>query len=723
LVARRALEDLATFLGVQTAHWDGLGQRRNASDDALVAVLRSLGAPLDHPDDAPEALRQMGLAAWKRLAPPAAVVWDGAAPTLRLRFPEPSGPMPGRAVLRRAGAPPGEAPRTVSFRLPELPRTDAAEVDNQRFVEAELDLGGDLALGRYRVELEVAGLADAGELPPIHLIAGPRRAFVPRQDERGWGVFVPLYALHSSRSQGIGDLTDLSRLVDWVRGLGGEMVGTLPLLSSFLGEVSPEAPAPTYPPCDPSPYAPVSRLFWNELFIDLDRLPELGDSPEARRLRQDGGLAGAGAGAPAAGHVDPVRVMARKRPVLDACGAAFFASGGDRSSAFRRFLDRHPRVRDYARFRAATETYGRSWHVWPDGPRGGDLAAADADPARERTHLYAQFRAAEQAEAVAGGLYLDLPLGVHPDGYDAYREREVFLADVSAGAPPDPLFTRGQDWGFRPLHPRTLRASGYRYFAECLEHPMSASRVLRIDHVMGLERVFCVPFGMEARDGVYVHHPMEELLATLTLASVETETRLMGEDLGTVSDEVRTAMGEHALLRTFVLQFGLDPDRTPPIEPVPRDSVASVNTHDVPTFAAFWQGRDLELWQELGLMTPEEVDQESERRKALRRRVGGWAVAARPAEGRAPDPDDPLAVLPALIEALGASDARYVLVNLEDLWGEEEPQNVPGTSTERPNWTRRTALGLDEILTRKDLADRLRSLDRARRGPGAPRDA
>jgi len=712
----RALEELAAFVGVQTEHWDGLGRHTVASDEALVPVLRALGAPLDHPEEAPAVLAKMGGDAWRRPVPPVVVVWDGRDPRVRLRHPERLASGTVRATLRlEPGASGDPPPRVFESRLGTLPRVDGTEIDGQAFVEVALELGADLPLGWHELRVEIPGLtADAGAL--VHLLAAPARAWAPPGPERGWGVFVPLYALHSSRSQGIGDLTDLARLVGWTRDLGGDLVGTLPLLSTFLGEAAPGAGDGHRPPCDPSPYAPVSRLFWNELYLDLDRLPELAGSGEARRLRQAADLA---PGAPGR-HVDPVRVMAAKRPVLDACAEAFFGGGGAEDPAFRRYLDRHPRASDYARFRAATETYGRSWHVWPDGPREGDLARADADEARVRAHLYAQYRAAEQAEAVAGGLYLDLPLGVHPDGYDAYRERHLFLDGVSAGAPPDPLFTRGQDWGFRPLHPVALRADGYRYLAECLAHPMGASRLLRIDHVMGLERIFCVPFGMDARDGVYVHYPMDELLAVLTLESVRSRTRVMGEDLGTVSDEVRAAMAQRGLLRTFVLQFGFDLDRDPPIQDVPADSVASVNTHDVPTFAAFWEGYDLALWRELGLMDDDEVRAEADRREELRAGVGAWALGD--GTGAADDGAEPGRVLSPLLEALGGSDARYVMVSLEDLWGEKEPQNVPGTSTERPNWTRRTALDLDTIVTRADLAERLRRLDAVRRrgaaGPG-----
>lgn len=691
---RRALEDLARFHGVEVEHWDGLHRHVVASDDALVAALRALGVDLAGAGDADDALRRVGLAAWDRGVEASSVTWRGDAPSLRLRFREADA---GRRV-RVTLAPEGDAApaRVVESVLGELARTDAADVEGVRFLEATLPLGAPLDDGRHVATVE--GLA-AGPLRQ-HVLAAPRAAFTPDEAERGWGVFVPLYALHSARSLGVGDLTDLEALVDWVRRLGGDVVGTLPLLATFLGDGG---------PFDPSPYAPVSRLFWNEVYLDVDRLPELAASADARAARAAPEVAGAVGGA--ADHVDWATAMRLKRRVLAPCARAFFAAGGASDPAFRAFLADHPRSSDYARFRAATEAYGAAWHVWPDAARAGDLTAVEVDADTVRLHLYAQFRAAEQAGRVAGGLYLDLPLGVHPDGYDAYRMRDVFLEGVSAGAPPDELFTQGQDWGFRPLHPERGRASGWDYFAECLRHPMAASRILRIDHVMGLHRIYCVPLGMSAQEGVYVHYPADELWANVTLESVRHRTRVMGEDLGTVPDAVRERMATHRLLRTYVLQFALDLERDPPLLEVPAESVASVNTHDVPTFGAFLAGTDLAIWRDLGLMTDDEVAGETGRRAALRRGLEAWAAG----DGGSGDPDVAV-VLDALLEAMGRSDARYVMVNLEDLWGETAPQNVPGTSgDQQANWSRRAALDLDRIVADPRLAARLRRLARARR--------
>ncbi|HJT78232.1 MAG TPA: 4-alpha-glucanotransferase, partial [Gemmataceae bacterium] len=390
--------------------------------------------------------------------------------------------------------------------------------------------------------------------------------------------------------------------------------------------------------------------------------------------------------------------MALKRRVLEALARLFFAEPADRLDAFRRFVAENPHAEDYARFRAAGERRRQSWWDWPQPLRDGTLTANDYDEEARRYHLYVQWLAEEQLRALAAearqggtGLYLDFPLGVNPAGYDVWRERSSFALGMAGGSPPDAFFTSGQNWGFPPLHPERMRQNGYRYLSACLRHHLKLAGVLRIDHVMGLHRLFWIPEGMEAKHGVYVRYPADELYALLTLEASRRGAVLVGEDLGTIPPEVRPAMGRHQVHRTYIVQYELDSEAGD-LRPIPPGAVASINTHDMPTFAAFWQALDLADRQELGLLNAQTAAEEAEKRKVLK---GHLAGALRRAGCLGAEEDMP-AVLKAILVYLARGPDQLVLANLEDLWLETQPQNMPGTWHERPNWRRKALYSFED---------------------------
>ncbi|HXI02593.1 MAG TPA: 4-alpha-glucanotransferase, partial [Candidatus Saccharimonadales bacterium] len=360
-----------------------------------------------------------------------------------------------------------------------------------------------------------------------------------------------------------------------------------------------------------------------------------------------------------------------------------------------------PGLEDYARFRAAGERIGKAWTEWPEAMRDGAIPGEAIDPDALRYHRYVQWIAAEQMDAAArsaraagSSLYLDLPLGVHPEGYDAWRYRRLFAEGSAAGAPPDAFFTGGQSWGFRPFHPERLREDGYGYLARGLRTAMARAGLARIDHVMAFHRLFWVPEGMRPTDGVYVKYPEDEMYAVLAIEAHRASCAVVGEDLGTVPGEVREEMFRRSLLRMHVLQIEIEGAEGPsPPEAAPW-SLASLNTHDMPPFAAFWRGLDLEDRFHLGLCDAEGLRREQARREDVRRtllrilRGGGWLGEDESEE----------AVLAGCLEMLSSGPSRLLQINLEDLWLEDRPQNVPGTSSERPNWLRRSRLAVEEIL-------------------------
>jgi 4-alpha-glucanotransferase len=683
------LQTLANLYGVQTSYRDAMGNHVEAKPESLLGVLRALEAQVDSVADIPEALRARREELAERVIEPVVVAWDGHVREIGLHL----GPRPeavGGSLACHLDLEGGEHHGWV-LDLDSLPQNG----DGARL----LALPASLPLGYHRLRLEIGGRSHESLV-----IAAPARAY---SDPRSlWGVFLPLYALRTEKSWGAGDFSDLETLAEWTAGLGGGVVATLPLLAAFLDE-----------PCEPSPYAPASRLFWNELYIDPRRLPEMDDSSTARRLLESPDLLHEIDAVQAAPQVDYPRLMALKRRVLEELAHRFFSHPSERLADYEDFIKQKTDLDLYAAFRAVGDRRGETWQSWPERLRDGKLAPADYDEEDKRYYLWTQWAADQQMRDLAAqarrrgpGLYLDLPLGVHGSAFDVWRHPHLFAEGAAAGAPPDSFFTKGQNWGFPPLRPDRQREHGYDHLIACLRHHLEAAGMLRIDHVMQLHRLFWIPQGMEAKDGVYIRYPADELYAVLTLESHRHQAMIVGENLGTVPPEVYEAMERHDILGMYVVQYELQPGQ--PLREPPAVSAASLNTHDMPTFRAYWEGKDTAVLRELGFFDDQQARAELERRATIRRAIESELTAA---PGRSADATYDAALF-RLLEYLAASPARLVLINLEDLWRELEPQNVPGTHTERPNWRRKARLSFEEFSRKPEVLNALRRVDELRRG-------
>jgi 4-alpha-glucanotransferase len=692
---------LARLYGVQTSYHDAMGRWVEAGPESLLGVLQALRAPVDGLQDVPAALRERREELSRRLAEPVVVAWDGHAPAIELR------PGAGGGAIAYHLDLEGGERRAQLVDLADLPETAPAEGTSRP--GRRLSLAEPLPFGYHLLTIE----HDHRSAETL-VISAPSQGYAG-DGKPLWGIFLPLYALRTARSWGAGDFSDLETLTEWTASLGGGVVATLPLLATLLDE-----------PCEPSPYAPASRLFWNELYIDPRRLTEMEDCVPARRLVESPEFLREVEALRALPQVDYPRLMALKRRVLEELAHRFFSRPGPRQEELERFAAEKPDLESYAAFRAVGDRRGEPWQSWPARLREGTLAPADYDEEDRRYYLWTQWAAEQQIRALAQttqttqgarrrgpGLYLDLPLGVHASSYDVWRERDLFAEGAAAGAPPDAFFTKGQNWGFPPLQPERLRERSYDHWIDCLRHHLEHAGLLRIDHVMQLHRLFWIPQGMDAAAGVYVTYPAEELYAVLSLESHRYETMIVGENLGTVPPEVNEAMDRHDVLGMYVVQYELQPGGQGLREP-PARSAASLNTHDMPTFQAFWQGKDVDDLESLGFFTAEEARQERERREDIRRGfVEQMTAGAAEARDRGAAIEE--TVLHALLERLATSPARMVLVSLEDLWRETEPQNVPGTHDERPNWQRKARYSFEEFSTRADVVEPLKRVDELRR--------
>ena len=700
--SRELLRQLADSYGVEPGYHDDRGQWRECDPEAMMAVLRVLGAAVNSMGDVEAALRQRRQALWGRPLEPVLVAWDGMSPEPLLRLPA----RESSAALRlQLDLESGET-RTWPAKAGDLPVVERAEVEGVAYEARKLWLSSHLPIGWHKLTVQWGGRRCESTV-----LSAPTRAYGPDKMMHTWGAFLPLYALRTERDWGVGDFTDLGNLIGWVQGHGGGIVGTLPMLAAFLDE-----------PLEPSPYSPASRLFWNELYVDPRQAAEF-SAAAVQAVVKTAAFASVREAVRATALVDYGPTAALKRRVLEAMAKAFFAKPAGRLAAFERFKAAHPRVEDYARFRAVCEKRRESWWTWPERLHKGDIQEGDYDEAAKRYHLYVQWLADEQLSALserAGkngpGLYLDLPLGVNPDGYDVWRDRDAFAEGVSAGAPPDSFFTLGQDWGFPPLHPEHLRAQGYSYLRDVLKHHFQYAGVLRIDHLMGLHRFYWVPRELGAARGVYVRYPAEELYAVYSLESNRNKCALVGEDLGTVPPEVRPAMAAHNIHRLYIGQFEMNPNWDDPCPWVHPGSVASLNTHDLPTFGAFWLELDIEDRLSQGLISEEQAQRDREYRQNLRTAVlQRLRQNGRLGEAKDEEEADPLLVLRACLTQMAShGEPLFVLTNIEDFWLSPEPQNRPGTTwRQMPNWQTKAVHPLEAFDSLPMLHDTLRALDEA----------
>jgi len=691
---RSNLEELARLYGVETSFVDTWKQRRIVSAEALLDTCRLLGAAADKMDDVPAAVRDRQHEIGRQIIEPVYVIRQDAPAEVTLRIAQAPHQSRFQWHLELEDGVTWEASGGVE----ELPTLREESLDGRVFSIRRLRLGKHLPNGYHRLAFEWEG-----QTCESLIIVSPPEAwsFASGPERRRWGAFLPLYALYRESSSATGDYSDLSELMQWIADCGGSFAATLPLLAT-LWELTD----------DPSPYQPASRLFWNEFYLDLKQIPEYSQRPATQSSGPDETFD--------PGLVNYVAEMTAKRRVLQELSASFFQRASSELDALRRQCERDPELKLFARFRAVGERQRRPWTQWPDRLQQGTITESDYDESVYHYHLFTQWQVQQQLAAVRKtaderGLlwYLDYPLGVSDAGFDVWRHQELFVREAAGGAPPDDFFTKGQNWGFPPMHPERLRRDGYAYFIQTLRAHLQHARVLRLDHIMGLYRFYWVPRGHRADDGAYVRYPMEEMFAILALESHRHGARIIGENLGTVPDEVNEALVRYNVDGMYVLQFAANADDPQTaIPPVPSNVAASLNTHDTPAFAAFWEGLDIDDRVRLDLLTTGDAQQEHVRRQNLRRQVIEFLhreqllETAEPASGE---------VLSACLAFLARSDAEFVVVTLEDLWGEREPQNRPGTYGDTPNWRRRAAWSLEEFRDRPVVREILARVDRLRK--------
>ena len=718
---RAAIEQLARLVGIEAHYTDTFGHSHKVSDESLLALVATFGLPPD-PAAARRELAERQRHAPLGLGPVHFVDAEAAHPELVLHLPDGCREMSWVCRLESGGE--------RSGRL-----TAASGGEAQRIAMA---LPAGLPLGYHRLDLDAGGVAAR-----LGLVVAPAGCYLPAglgPGARSWGLTCQLYGLRSTSNWAMGDFTDLARLACAAGSRSSVTLGINPLHALFAAE-----------PLHFSPYAPSSRTQLDYLYIDVTVVPGFAEDETVRALIEGERFAVTLAAARAAWLIDYSAVAACKRPVLEALFRRFQTHelGGegtaknDLGRAFREFQrDGGQSLVDFAVFETLHEYYcregtGFSWHDWPaslrnpGSPEVGEFAAAHHN--RVEFFQYLQWEADRQlaAVAVAGreaglslGLYRDLAVGVDPNGAEAWADQELIASGASIGAPPDAFNRAGQNWGLAPVNPLILQRQSYAPFIAALRANMRHAGILRIDHVMSLNRLYWIPSGMEPSGGAYVSYPFDDLLRLIALESHRQACAVIGEDLGTVPVGFRETMRSAAVLSYRVLMFerGHDRDFVPPAE-YPPLAAASAATHDLATLKGFWLGRDiawrrrLNFYSDADTAEADEWERRRDRRLLLEALISEGLLAPERVGQFLSESGDPAystELGDAILTYVARTRARLMLIQLEDVVAESEQANLPGTIDAHPNWRRRMSRSLEELLSGADLPRIAALIERAR---------
>jgi len=698
--ADESLKHLAQAAGIEPRYWDIHGQLHETSPETMCALLGALGIAAQTQADVESGLNQLAEEPWRTALPPVIVAREANEIEVPFRLPEGSARTVRWTVRLETGG-----TRTGECSLADLPVEGVGRRGDAPVALRKLKLAP-LPLGYHDLHLS------AGEEASARLIVAPERCYLPPKfsSRKCWGVSAQLYAVKSADDWGIGDFGQLQSLIDRLANHGADALGLNPLHALFLNE-----------PENVSPYAPNSRLFRNPLYLDVTAAPGFAESGEARALAESAEVARLLRRARDGEFVDYKTVAAVKLAVLDGLYGSFAASHvtDGRWTAFRTFMERSGRnLECFATFQMLSEHFGtHDWPRWPaacrdpDGDLVADLRARHSD--RVLFFKYLQWLCEEQISAAAElaqargmaiGLYNDLAVGVDGSSADRWAHQSLFVGGARVGAPPDPFNETGQEWGVVPLNPSALRAAAYEPFIALLRANMRHAGALRIDHVMGWQRLFLIPNGAKPASGAYVSYPLEDLLAIAALESQRNRCTVIGEDLGTVPAGFRERMAKANVLSCRIFAFERENGRfRRPGEYPPLAAVAAA-THDIATLSGFWNGCDITAKAKLGLFKSagDKGEARAIRLADKRQLLQALADEALLPEGVSPAEAESVAWSAALALAVHAYLARspslLFLAQLDDLALEAHQTNLPGSTTQYPNWRRRQARTTDVLL-------------------------
>ena len=670
----QSLGELARRYGVATGFQDWTGRHVDVPETTLVAVLAALGVPAATEDERADALAAHDRDYWTRALPPTIVARADSEASFWVHVTH--GEPVGLWIRLEDGS--------VRAGLRQLENhTPPYDLGERLVGEATFELPADLPLGYHRLYLQ-AGTSESS----APLIVVPAKLELPPRlgAKRVWGLATQLYSVQSERSWGVGDLTDLTDLAVWSSASHG---------AGYI-LVNPMHAAAPVAPMEPSPYLPTSRRFVNPLYLRPEAIPEFAEVGRRSRIRRR--RLELQADSRRSDLIDRDAAWKAKRDVLETVYRVERSAG--RQLAYEAYRGREGRsLDDFAIWCALAERHGPDWHRWPKKYSRPSNAAVAGFAAKHADtvdfHRWLQWQlddqlATAQSTAMRAGMELgimhDLAVGVDPNGADAWAMQDVLALGVTAGAPPDEFNQLGQDWSQPPWRPDQLVHKGYEPFRAMVNAILRHASGIRVDHIIGLFRLWWIPEGAAPTEGTYVRYDHEAMIGILALEAHRAEAVVVGEDLGTVEPWVRDYLARRGLLGTSILWFELDRDGTGDGGPLPAHRwreycLSSVTTHDLPPTAGYLAGEHVRLRAELGLLTRPVEDELADDRAEQ----SAWVDELRRAGllGEKPGVDDTVL---ALYRYLGRTPSRLLGLSLADAVGEMRTQNQPGTTDEYPNW-------------------------------------
>jgi 4-alpha-glucanotransferase len=704
--------------GIETEYWDVWGQQHHATAQVKQSILASLGVDAATDESLTQALQERAAEEWRRPLEATIVISTGHKPhEIALSLPLERANDDAVFELRLES---GESQR-IPISLSKIPVAKEATLHGQRYVRKQVELPDNIPLGYHQLVLRTAHLESA----PSHFIVCPSCAYQPPwlASGRAAGIAISLYGVRSPRNWGCGDVTDLKAVIDWAVDEAG---------AGFIS-LNPLHNIPNRQPYNTSPYLPNTVFYRNPIYLDLEQMEDFRSCPLALKLLNSPGVRRELSALRSTEFVEYERVYKLKVRFLKLVFRNFLSQrkrNTERARQFREYIDREGDLLDrFAIHSALDEAIHKehpdiwNWPAWPEHYQDPESAETRAFARKHwRGVLYykyvqwqldLQLAAAQDHACRRGlrvGLYHDLALAVDRYGADLWAHRGFFITGARVGAPPDIFSPKGQDWAFPPPNSQRHYLDGYRLFAESIRKNCRHGGALRIDHVMRFFRLFWIPDGMQAVDGTYVRDRSEDLLCILALESVRRKVLVVGEDLGTVPDEIRESLHRFGVLSYRLLYFEKYPDgRFMPPQEYARDALVSVTTHDLPTIAGFWLGRDITARRDAGLLPDEATfNRMVEERIAEKQRMLDVLIGLHLLPDGFPRDARQLPELTgelhnAIVGFLAATPSKLMVLNQEDLLKESEQQNLPGSTAEYPNWRRKMKCTVDELWGSPDI--------------------
>jgi 4-alpha-glucanotransferase len=725
-----ALDALCTACGIAVSYRDIQNKIQTPSIEVKRSLLEAIGSPVNRDTDIYTGLEKLKSEEWRKMIAPVLVHRQNNAPIqLRLTLnPDQIDEPVNWEICEESG-------RVCSGRWEARPGNSIDEllVDNRLLKQFEFDLPARLSNGYHQLSIKTGDNIETRSC----LIVAPETCYQPPilGDKKVWGISLQLYSLRSKRNWGIGDFTDLRSAIEIFAPLGVSLIGLNPLHTLFLHQ-----------PENASPYSPSSRDFLNPIYLDIEAIGEFSNSPESQTLVNSTKFQDCLKALRAEALINYTAVWATKHQLLKMLYQCFLqqhiAHNSKRTQEFRQFqIKGGDELYKFGLFEAlqahfyATGKNCHSWQQWPEAFQDPDSDLvkewAELNIDEIEFHQYQQWNAEIQlckasdycrSRGMSIGLYRDLAVGNAKSAAQCWAEQSQYAMEMGIGAPPDDFNSEGQNWALPPLKPLTLSNQDYRLFVNTLRANMRQAGALRIDHIMGLMRLFWVPPNCSPGQGTYVSYPFEDLLAILALESQRNHCLIIGEDLGTVPDEVRRALETNKILSYRILYFEKNWKRGDFKAPehYPRNAICSTGSHDLPTLSGFWQSSDLKLRDQLKLLPTPEIKYRLQQIRMQDRVELLEALAAEnlinDAETRRDEPPKQLSskLMLSIQRYLARSKARVMTLQLEDLFLQEHQVNVPGTIDEHPNWRRKLSLNLEDWQENSELQNIAQEINRER---------